>query len=162
MRLPDAPPPPHRIQSLVGPGAEGFSHMSFIGRLLGYLSVLANLALGLALLAMGLIGAVSGGDMKIDLIPVAPENMAMTLIASGLVALVAVVLALRPGKGSRTLLVLWSLLVAAIPICALTRSSYRFDGMEHFRTGVWVFLATVLLFIGAVYHRKLAPGARRD
>ena len=136
--------------------------MNFIGRLLGYLSVLANLALGLLLLGMGFIGSMAGEDMTIDLIPVSPENMAMTLMLSGLVALVAVVLALKPGKGSRTLLVLWSLLVAAMPICALTRSSYRFDGEEHFRMGVWVFLATVLLLVGAVYHRKLAPASRRD
>lgn len=135
--------------------------MSFIGRLLGYLSVLANLALGLFLLGLGFVGSMAGGEMKIDLIPVSPENMALTLMVSGLVALLAVVMALRPGKGSRTVLVLWSLLVASMPICALTRSSYRFDGAEHFRLGVWVFLATVLLFIGAVYHRKLAPAARR-
>ena len=134
--------------------------MSFIGRLLGYLSVLANLALAVALLGLGFIGSMEGADMKIDLIPVAPENMAFTLLVSGLVALIAVVLALRPGKASRTLLVLWSLLVAAMPICALTRSSYRFDGEEHFRMGVWVFLGTLLLLVGAVYHRKLAPAAR--
>ena len=135
--------------------------MSFIGRLLGYLSVLANLALALLLLGMGFIGSMAGGDMKIDLIPVAPESMALTLLISGLAALVAVVLALRPGKLSRTPLVLWSLLVAAIPICALTRSSYRFDGEEHFRMGVWVFLGTLLLLLGAFYHRKLAPSADR-
>jgi hypothetical protein len=135
--------------------------MSFIGRLLGYLSVLANLALALVLLALGFIGSMEGGEMKIDLIPVAPESMAQTLLISGVVALIAVVLALRPGKLSRTLLVLWSLLVVAIPICALTRSSYRFQGEEHFRTGVWVFLATLLLFIGAVLHRKYAPASRR-
>ncbi len=135
--------------------------MSVIGRLLGYLSVLANLALGLGLLAMGFVGSLAGGDMKIDLIPVDPASMATTLLVSGLVALIAVVLALRPGRVSRTLLVLWSLLVALIPICALTRSSYRFQGEEHFRLGVWVFLGTMLLFIGAVYHWKLAPSARR-
>jgi predicted membrane channel-forming protein YqfA (hemolysin III family) len=135
--------------------------MSFLGRLLGYLSVLANLALGLILLGMGFIGSMAGGDMKIDLIPVAPESMATTLMVSGLVALIAVVMALRPGKGSRTLLVLWSLLVAAMPICALTRSSYRFDGEEHFRAGVWVFLGTLLLLLGAILHRKYAPAARR-
>jgi predicted membrane channel-forming protein YqfA (hemolysin III family) len=135
--------------------------MSFLGRLLGYLSVLANLALGLILLGMGFIGSMAGGDMKIDLIPVAPESMATTLMVSGLVALIAGVMALRPGKGSRTLLVLWSLLVAAMPICALTRSSYRFDGEEHFRAGVWVFLGTLLLLLGAILHRKYAPAARR-
>jgi hypothetical protein len=135
--------------------------MNFLGRLLGYLSVLANLVLGLALLGMGFIGSAAGGDMNIDLIPVAPERMATTLMIAGLVALVAVVLALRPGKGSRTLLVLWSLLVAAMPICALTRSAYRFQGEEHFRMGVWVFVGTLLLLIGAIYHRKLAPAARR-
>ena len=135
--------------------------MSFIGRMLGYLSVLANLALALLLLGLGFIGSMAGGPMKIDIIPVAPESMANTLMISGLAALIAVILALRPGKFSRTFLVLWSLLVAALPICALTRSSYRFHGEEHLRTGVWVFLGALLLFIGAVYHRKYAPAARR-
>ncbi len=128
--------------------------MGFIGRMLGYLSVLANLVLGVVLLGMGLIGRIAGGDMHVDLIPVSPENMAMTLLVCGLVALAAVALALRPGKGPRTLLVLWSLLVASMPICALTRASYRFEGMEHFRAGVWVFLGTLLLLVGAIYHRK--------
>jgi hypothetical protein len=135
--------------------------MTFLGRLLGYLSVLANLALGLALLGLGFVGSMAGGDMKIDFIPVAPESMANTLMISGIVALIAVVLALRPGKGSRTLLVLWSLLVAAIPICALTRSSYRFHGEEHLQMGAWVFFATLLLLIGSICHRKLAPAAKR-
>lgn len=135
--------------------------MSFLGRLLGYLSVLANLALGLILLGMGFVGSMAGGPMKIDLIPVSPESMANTLMVCGLVALVAVALALRPGRLSRTLLVLWSLLVASIPVCALTRSSYRFQGEEHFRAGVWVFLGTLLLFIGAFLHWKHAPSARR-
>ena len=136
--------------------------MSFIGRLLGYLSVLANLALGLLMLGIGFIGSMTGSDLRVDVIPVSPENMASTLMICGLVALVAVVLALRPGKASRTLLVLWSLLVVSILICAFTRSSYRFDGEEHFRAGVWTFLGSVLLFVGALYHRKLAPAARRD
>jgi hypothetical protein len=135
--------------------------MSFLGRLLGYLSVLANLALGLILLGMGFVGSMAGGPMTIDVIPASPESMANTLLISGLVALVAVVLALRPGRVSRTPLVLWSLLVLAIPICALTRSSYRFHGEEHFRMGVWVFLGTLLLFIGAWLHWKHAPSARR-
>ena len=135
--------------------------MSFIGRLLGYLSVLANLALALALLALGFIGWSSGEDMRIDLIPVSPESMAQTLLISGLVALCAVLLALKRGKGPRTLLVLWSFVVALIPICALTRTSYRFRGEEHFRMGVWVFLGTLLLFIGAYCHRKYAPVADR-
>ncbi|MEZ5366410.1 MAG: hypothetical protein R2748_29760 [Bryobacterales bacterium] len=134
--------------------------MSFIGRLLGYLSVLANLVLALGLLGFGLIGSMDGGDMKIDLIPVEPANMANTLLIAGLIALVCVVLALRPGKLSRTPLVLWSLLVAGIPICALTRSSYHFNGEEHFRNGVWLFLGTLVLLIGAIYHRQLAPASR--
>ena len=132
--------------------------MSFIGRLLGYLSVLVNLVLALGLIGFGLIG--SGGDMKIDLIPVEPANMASTLLIAGLIALASVVLALRPGKLARTPLVLWSLFVAAIPICALTRSSYHFNGEEHFRNGVWLFLGTVVLLIGAIYHRKLAAASR--
>ena len=135
--------------------------MSFLGRLLGFFSVLANLALGLAMLAMGLIGSLDGGPMKVGILPVAPESVATTLMLSGLGALVAVVLAIRPGRASRTPLVLWSVLVVSILICALTRPSFRFDGEEHFHQFLWSLGGAVLLLIGSIVHWKLAPARKR-
>lgn len=134
--------------------------MSSIGRALGYLSLLINLPLSLFLLVLGLFGAYLGADMEIDVIPASPESMSTWLIFSGLFGLVAWVLALRAGRGSRFLLVLWSLLVSSILVCAFTRGSYRFDGMEDFRSGVWIFLGSVLLLIGSYFRWKITPKTR--
>jgi len=130
--------------------------MSILGRLLGYISLLANLAMALVLLGMGLIGSLSASKMRIDVIPASEESMAQVLIYSGIGALIAVVFALRPGRLSRTLLVLWSLLVTGILICAFFRPNYRFEGEEHLRLGVWVFLGSLALLLGSFLHWKLA------
>lgn len=135
--------------------------MIVLGRILGYLSILTNLLLGLFLVGIGLIGAMEGADMKIDLIPAAPESMATLLICAGLFALIAVALALRGGRGARSLLVLWSLAVSGVLLAAFFRASYRFEGEEHFRFGVWVFLASVLLLIGSYKRWKITP-AHKD
>ncbi len=134
--------------------------MSIIGRLLGYVSVLANLALALFLLGLGFIGSMIGGAMSIDLLPVAPESTATVLMISGLVALAAVVLAIRPGRFSRFFLLLWSLLVTGVLVWAFFRPDYRFHGEEQFRQGVVVFLGALLLLLGSFLHFKLA--GRRD
>ena len=134
--------------------------MSILGRLLGYVSLLVNLALALALLVAGMIGALSGEAMKVDVIPASPESMPQVLIYSGLGGLLAVVLALRAGRVSRTLLVLWSLLATSILVCAITRPSYRFDGEEHFRLFLWVLLGSLLLLAGSVYRWKRGGAAK--
>ncbi|MBI1358186.1 MAG: hypothetical protein GC160_27955 [Acidobacteria bacterium] len=135
--------------------------MSILGRLLGYISMLANLCLALLLLGAGLVGALSESSMKVDLIPASPESMAQVLMYSGLGGLIAVVFGLRPGRLSRSLLVLWSLLVTGILICAFFRPSYRFDGEEHFRLGIWIFLGSLLLLIGSYCHWKAGGGEKR-
>ena len=87
--------------------------------------------------------------------------MAQVLLYSGIGGLIAVVFALRPGRFSRTLLVLWSLLVTSILICAFTRPSYRFDGEDHFYQWLYVLLASLLLLIGSAYRWKRGGGRRR-
>lgn len=134
--------------------------MIVLGRILGYLSILTNLLLGLFLLGIGLLGALEGAALKIDLLPVAPESMSTVLMFAGLFAVVAVVLALRSGRAARSLLVLWSLLVSGVLVAAFFRPSYRFDGEEHFRTGVWVFLGSLLLLIGSYKRWKITPAHR--
>jgi hypothetical protein len=135
--------------------------MSILGRLLGYISILANLALALFLGGMGLIGVLDGSKMRFDIIPASEESMAQVLLYSGIGGLIAVVFALRSGRAPRILLVVWSLLVSGILICAFTRSSYRFDGEEHFRLGVWLFLGSLLLLFGSYMHWKLAKAKER-
>jgi hypothetical protein len=88
--------------------------------------------------------------MHIDLIPVAPESMATTLIVCGILAVLSALLAVRQGKIARLPLVLWSLAVCAVFVGAFTRSSYRFDGEEHMRLIVWLLLGSLLLAAGSI------------
>lgn len=135
--------------------------MKILGRLLGYVSVLATLALSLAALAMGMIGSSAGPEMYINLIPVEPAETAKVLIFGGIIGLVAVALALRPGRFSRTLLLLCGLVPPGLLAWALYRPDYRFSGDEHFQLGVWVFLGSLIVLLGLFLHWKLAPGSRR-
>jgi len=135
--------------------------MKVLGRLLGYVSVLANLALALLALAMGLVGSISASEMYLDVIPVDPAELPKTLIFGGIIGLVAVALALRPGRLSRTLLLLWCLLAPGLLLWAFFRPDYRFDDMEHFQLSAWVFLGSLVALFGGFLHWKLAPGRRR-
>ena len=131
--------------------------MRSIGRALGYLSLIVHFALSLFLLGLGAIGLMAGQDMTIDLLPAEPESTASTLLILGIVGLASVALALRSGRAARTLLVLWSLAVCFVLGSAFFRSAYKFDGMEDFRAGVWIFLGAVLLFIGSWFRCKITP-----
>jgi uncharacterized membrane protein len=123
--------------------------------------MLANLALALFLLGIGFIGSLSGSELHVDVIPASPESMTTVLLLSGLAGLFSVILAIRPGRVSRIFLVLWSLLVTSILVCAFTRSSYRFDGEEHFRFVVLLFILSLGALLGAFLRWKLAPERSR-
>lgn len=124
-----------------------------MSRLLGYFSILVNLLLGIFCLGLGLVGWLSGHDeMDITLLPVDPGMVATALVCSGIVALVAVVMALRRSSGPRSLLVLWSFSVVAILIAAFFRGSHSFDGMEGLQMyGAFLGVA-VLSLLGSWWH----------
>lgn len=134
-----------------------------MGRILGYCSIGAHLALGLFCLGLGLVGLLSGGEMDIDLLPVAPENTAAVLTASGLFALLAVFLALGKSSLARSLLVLWSLAVAAVVIAAFFRGDYRFDGAAALPAYAACLGASLLTLLGSRLHwrRRARRGGRR-
>ncbi len=124
--------------------------MRLVSGLLRIFAFLFNLLLGLFLLAVGLMGYATGEEVRFDLIPgVEGETLLYVLIASGLYALLAVLLALGTGPFGGVLMLLWNLLVVSLLICALARSSYRFEGMEHLQTGVVVFLICFLALLGS-------------
>ena len=64
--------------------------MSFLGRLLGYLSVLVNLLLSLALLAAGLLAAFESSDLRLDPIPAWAGTVTRTVLYGGLLTADAV------------------------------------------------------------------------
>lgn len=134
--------------------------MHIVSRLLALLSVAVHLVLGLFLLGLGVLGVSAGSEMKIDLIPVEPESMALTLIVAGLIAIVAAVLALRPAKAGRLLLVAWSFVVSAVLLAALFRPAYRFDGEEGFWNWALLLLASLVVFLGTVAQARSSGAGR--
>jgi hypothetical protein len=131
--------------------------MSILRGLLRLLAFVFNIAAGLFLSGVGLIGSLTGEDVHFPLIPsVTGETLKWTLIGLGLFALGSTVLALIRSKAARFLMVLWNLLVVGLMICAVTRSSYRFAGMEHFRLGAIVFAVGLLALWGAWAQMKAA------
>lgn len=135
--------------------------MSSLGRLLGYLSVVVNLLLSLALLTVGLIAAFETSDLRLGPIPAWADTVTSTVLYIGLTGLIAVVLAFRSNKAARLLHVLWSLLVAYIGSRAFWSPAYRFDGIEDFKLSLWIFAAYLLVVIGSMLHVKAAGPKRR-
>ena len=128
--------------------------------LLRLLAFVFNIAVGLFLFGIGFIGSLSGEDISFPLVPgVIGETLKWTLMGLGLFALASTILALLPVKPVRLLMVLWNLLVVGLLICAVTRSSYRFDGTEHFRQGAILFAISLLALWGA--WAQLKGAARR-
>ena len=135
--------------------------MSFLGRLLGYVSVLVNLLLSLALLGVGLIAAFEASDLKLDPIPAWAGTVTRTVLYGGLIGLIAVVLAFRSSKVARLPNVLWSLLAAFIGARAFWSPAYRFEGMEDFKLSLWIFAGYLLVLLGSVLHVRGAQPKRR-
>lgn len=124
--------------------------MSFVRGLLRLLAIAFNLAVGFFLLGIGFIGSLTGEEIVFPLVPVLEgESLKWALMGLGLFAVLATFISLLPAKPLRLLMVLWNVLVVALLICAMTRSTYRFQGPEHFQNGVIVFLISLLALWGA-------------
>jgi hypothetical protein len=132
-----------------------------MSRLLGYLSVLVNLLLSLALLGVGLIAAFESSDLHLEPIPDWAGTVTRTVLYGGLLGLIAVVLAFRSSKGARVPHVLWSLLAAYIGAGAFWSPTYRFAGVEDFKLSLWIFAGYLLVVLGSLLHVKSAGPKRR-
>ena len=107
-----------------------------------------NLVLGLFLLGVGFLGWCSGEDVLFEVIPlVEGDALIYTLVGSGLFALLATGLAIRSRAGA-LLMLAWNALVVSILVCAFTRPSYTFAGMDHFTKGVYLFALSLLALWG--------------
>jgi hypothetical protein len=134
--------------------------MSFLGRLLGYLSVVVNLLLSLALLGVGLIASFETSDLKLDLVPAWADTVTRTVLYGGLLGLIAVILAFRSSKVARVPHVLWSLIVAYVGASAFWSPAYRFEGVEDFKLSLWIFAGYLLVVLGSLLHVKRAGPKR--
>lgn len=137
--------------------------MRFVRGPLRLLAIIFNLLVGFFLFGVGFIGSLTGEELKFPLVPgVEGEALTWTLMGLGLFALAVTVLSLVRVKIVRLLMVLWNLLVVSLLICALTRTSYRFDGPEDFRNGAIFFAISLLALWGAWAQMKATPSQSLD
>ena len=128
-------------------------------KLLGFLSIAVSLALGLACLALGVLGKLDGTEMTVDLLPVAPESTVATLFAIGILGTLSALLATRGGGWMSVPLLLWSLAIVTLLGATVFRAGYRFDGVADLvNHGLW-FLTSLILLL-ASWLRFRTPAGR--
>lgn len=123
--------------------------MRSIVSFLAYLGVVATLLISLFCVGLGLLGGVAGGEMFVDLLPVAPERQATALVAVGAFGLLAALLALRPGRWRNLPLLAWSLGLLAVVASTVFRSGYRYDGVADLKAHGWLALGAAVLSLVA-------------
>jgi hypothetical protein len=137
--------------------------MRFVRGPLRALAFIFNLVVGFFLFGVGFVGSLAGEDLHFPLIPaVEGDALTWTLMGLGLFALAATFLAFLRIKLVRVLMVLWNLTVVGLLICAMTRSSYRFQGPEDFRNGLIFFALSLLALWGAWAQMKATPSVAAD
>ena len=124
--------------------------MSFVRGVLRLIAFAFNLVVGVFLVGVGFLGWSSGEAVHLDVIPlVEGDALVHTLLGSGLFALVATGLAFRPNRAGVLLMLIWNGLAVSILVCAFTRSSYTFAGMDHLLDGIYLFVASLLALGGS-------------
>lgn len=123
------------------------------------LAVAFTLVVSLFLLGTGLLALGNADTLSFDVVPLlSGEALARFLTGMGILGLGALILLFRFTSLASWLLLLWNLAVVSILLCAVTRPSYRFDGMDHFVSGVYLFL----LALAALWGSRLQVRAVRS
>ena len=124
------------------------------------LAVAVNLGVGLACIALGLLGWIAGGEMYLALVPVEPDRVATALLSAGTFAVVAAILAAKGRGASRLLMLIWSAALVGVLGSSVFRSDFRFDGMADLATYGYMFLGAVLLLYASWLRYAVARRAQ--
>jgi len=118
--------------------------------------------LSLVVLVLGIIGAVTGNDLSLEILPWTGASLTHWMTGLGLIGLVCTVLAIM-GRW-RFLFPLWSLFVVIMLFRGYMFSSYSFNGMAGFQQTLWFFFGAILAFIGSltVFARHPSTAAPRN
>lgn len=123
--------------------------MRAIAWLLRVFCYLFHTMISVALLALGVVGVVSGSQhMKVQMLPWQGTELAHWLIGLGLIGLLSVLLAVTDRL--RFLLALWSVYVLGMLIKGVfLTSSVTFDGREDFHNWLLLICGAVLALVGS-------------
>jgi hypothetical protein len=137
--------------------------MRYLSGLFRLLAVLYTLVLSLFLLGVGALALWTGETLHFEVVPLLEgDTLGQALMGMGLLGLIALILLFRLKQPASWLLLLWNLGVISILVCALTRSSYRFAGMDHFVNGVYFSLLALAALLGSWLQVRTAGRANNQ
>lgn len=123
--------------------------MRIIGLLLRIFSYVFHLVLCVFAGAVGVVGYLTPhATFATPLLPWAGRELACWLLGGAAVGLFALFLAVT-GR-FRPLFTLWALAVAVLLFRGLFQSGYSFDGVDHFKQALWLFVGSVLAFLASL------------
>lgn len=128
--------------------------MRAISLLLRLYSYLFEFVLSVIALLLGMISAMNGNNISLDILPWTGASLTHWLTGLGIIGIVCVLLAIT--GVFRFLFPLWSLLVVVLLFRGYMFSSYTFAGPQGFRDAVLFFAGAILAFLGSltVFGRK--------
>jgi hypothetical protein len=132
-----------------------------VSTILVVFTYLFDLVIAVFVLGVGFMGSLTGEEVHFKLIPALTGPPLVTaMLALGIFGVLALLLAWRGGKLTRVPMVLWNVVILSLLVCAFTRSSYRFDGVDDFWNLVYITLLSILALAGSWMHlrRAGAPG----
>ena len=133
-----------------------------MGLLLRFLAFVLNLALGAALFFLTLL--VMGSrihNINLAVVPLTGRTLTYTLFGASLYDFVAMVLALRKGRGTRVPLLLWNFVVVVLVGRGIFGGAGSFHGPQSFQTALWYFGASLVGLAGAWLQWRAGNGGGR-
>lgn len=119
------------------------------GFLLRLYSYLFHLALSLFLLGIAIVAATSRQPLNLRMLPFSEGQMVRGVLGLGLAGLVCTLLAIT--RVFKYLFPLWAGYALYILIAGFFFSPYSFPNEGTFKTALWLILAAIAAFIGALW-----------
>ena len=121
-----------------------------VGPILRSYAFLFDLLLGLGLFFLSLL-VIPTGLHNIRLAPVPLEGRALTytVLIGSIYSFVAMVLALRRGRGTKLPMLLWNLAIVVLLLATPLRGQFSFQGPEQAQQGLYLVLAAFLALWGS-------------
>ena len=124
--------------------------MKAIGLAVRFVAFLFNLVLALVMFLLALVVLSSGHhNLSLAAVPAQGRNLTLTLLLASIYAFVAMVLALRRGRGVRLPMLLWNAAVTVLLLWAPARTGFSFQGKDHLNAVLCLTIASVVALVGS-------------
>jgi hypothetical protein len=128
-----------------------------IALLLRLFSYAFEFLLSLIALILGIIGAMQGNNLNVEILPWTGASLTHWLTGLGLIGLTCTILAIA-GR-LRFLFPLWALFVVVMLFRGYMFGSYTFSGSQGFKQALLFFAGAILAFAGSVTVLGRRPAA---